>query len=58
LVFRPLPETARACLDWYRSLPETLQLMVAPQFAKRPNQELWLETEKHWLTSWSQRGKG
>jgi 2'-hydroxyisoflavone reductase len=58
LVFRPLPETARACLDWYRSLPETLQSAVAPQFAKHPNQELWLETEKHWLTSWSQRGKG
>jgi 2'-hydroxyisoflavone reductase len=58
LVFRPLPETARACLDWYRSLPEGIQAGVAPQFAKRPNQELWLETEKHVLASWNQRGKG
>jgi 2'-hydroxyisoflavone reductase len=58
LIFRPLPETARACLDWYQSLPPTLQAGVAPQFAKRPNQELWLETEKHLLATWNQRAKG
>jgi 2'-hydroxyisoflavone reductase len=58
LVFRPLPETARACLGWYRSLPVATQAAVAPQFAKRPNQELWLETEKHLLASWNQSGKG
>lgn len=58
LGFRPLSETARACLDWYRLLPPALQVVVAPQFASRPNQEMWLETEKHWLASWDQRGKG
>ena len=58
LIFRPLPETARACLEWYRSLPAATQAAVAPQFAKRPNQELWLETEKHLLESWNLRGKG
>jgi 2'-hydroxyisoflavone reductase len=58
LIFRPLPETARACLDWYRSLPAALQTAVAPQFAKHADQELWLDTEKHWLESWNQRGKG
>jgi 2'-hydroxyisoflavone reductase len=58
LIFRPLPETARSCLDWYRSLPAALQAAVAPQFAQRPNQEPWLETEKRLLTSWNQHGKG
>jgi len=58
LIFRPLPETARACLDWYRSLPAATQGAVAPQFAKRPKRELWLETEKHLLASWNQRAKG
>jgi 2'-hydroxyisoflavone reductase len=52
LLFRPLPETAKACLDWYRSLPPATQAAVAPQFASRPNQEPWLETEKHLLQSW------
>jgi len=55
LIFRPLPETARACLDWYHSLPAATQAAIAPQFAQRPNQELWLETEKHLLESWNQR---
>jgi 2'-hydroxyisoflavone reductase len=58
LVFRPLGETAGASLDWYRSLPAALQAGVAPQFAKHPNQEPWLETEKGLLASWNQRGKG
>ncbi len=55
LTFRPLPQTARACLDWYHSLPAALQAGVAPQFAARPNQEPWLETEKHLLASWNSR---
>jgi 2'-hydroxyisoflavone reductase len=58
LTFRPLPDTARACLDWYRSLPAKIQAAVAPQFASHPSEELWLETEKHLLASWKQRGEG
>jgi 2'-hydroxyisoflavone reductase len=57
LVFRPLTETARACLDWYRSLPTATQAAVAPQFAIRQGQESWLETEKHLLESWNQRAR-
>jgi 2'-hydroxyisoflavone reductase len=55
LTFRPLSATAKATLDWYRSLPAATQAGVAPQFATRPNQEAWLETEKHALASWNQR---
>ena len=55
LVFRPVPETAGATLEWYRSLPAATQASVAPQFAKRPNQELWLDTEKKLLEAWTQR---
>jgi 2'-hydroxyisoflavone reductase len=55
LVFRPLSETANASLDWYRSLPAATQAAVAPQFAARPNQQPWLEIEKHALQSWNQR---
>jgi len=58
LTFRPLADTAKASLDWYHSLPVATQAAVAPQFAKRPGQEPWLETEKHLLESWSQRAKG
>jgi len=57
LIFRPLPETARACLDWYRSLPASIQPAIAPQFAKHPNQESWLEKEQHLLESWNQRAR-
>jgi len=55
LVFRPLSETAKASLDWYRSLPAATQAAVAPQFATRPTQQPWLEIEKHALESWNQR---
>jgi 2'-hydroxyisoflavone reductase len=55
LVLRPLSETAGDSLAWYRSLPPALQSVVAPQFASRPNQQTWLETEKRLLQSWSQR---
>jgi 2'-hydroxyisoflavone reductase len=57
LTFRPLTETARATLDWYRSLPPNLQAAVAPQFVKRPNEDPWLETEKHLLESWNLRAR-
>jgi 2'-hydroxyisoflavone reductase len=57
LTFRPLPETASACLEWYRSLPVKTQMGVAPQFAEHPGQESWLETEKHLLAAWNQREK-
>ena len=55
LAFRPLPETARATLDWYLSLPAATQASISPQFAKHPNQELWLDKEKKLLEAWTQR---
>jgi 2'-hydroxyisoflavone reductase len=58
LVFRSIPETAKACLDWYHSLPAATQAAIAPQFASHPGQEQWLETEKHWLAAWNHRAKG
>jgi 2'-hydroxyisoflavone reductase len=57
LTFRPLTETAKACLDWYHSLPVATQAAVAPQFAARPGQKPWLEIEKQLLEAWSQRAK-
>jgi 2'-hydroxyisoflavone reductase len=55
LVCRPLPETAKATLDWYQSLPTATQAAIAPQFAQHPNQAPWLETEKHLLETWNRR---
>ena len=55
LKFRPLPATAKATLDWYQSLPANIQAGVAPQFAKRPNEEAWLDTEKRLLEAWAKR---
>jgi 2'-hydroxyisoflavone reductase len=56
LKFRPVYETARATLDWYHSMPAELQPRIAPQFARRQNEEGWLETEKRVLEAWSKRG--
>jgi 2'-hydroxyisoflavone reductase len=55
LAFRPLPETAGATLKWYQSLPSATQAAIAPQFARKPSQELWLDTEKQLLEAWNQR---
>ena len=55
LKFRPVTETARGTLDWYNSLPPDVQQRVAPQFAKRPNEEAWLDTEKRLLQEWASR---
>jgi 2'-hydroxyisoflavone reductase len=57
LKFRPLPVTAKATLDWYQSLPPNTQAGVAPQFAKRPNEEPWLDTEKHLLEAWAKQSQ-
>lgn len=57
LKFRPVSDTAKATLDWYKSLPPELQPRVAPQFAQRPNEEVWLSTEKHLIEAWGQREK-
>ena len=57
LKFRPLSVTAKATLDWYQSLPPNIQAGVAPQFAKRPNEESWLDTEKHLLEAWAKHGQ-
>ncbi len=55
LRLRPLSVTAKATLDWYRSLPPEIQAGVAPQFAKRPNEEPWLDKEKHLLEAWAKQ---
>ncbi len=52
LKFRPISDTAKATLDWYKSLPADIQARVAPQFAKRANEVSWLDTEKHLLEAW------
>jgi 2'-hydroxyisoflavone reductase len=55
LKFRPVPDTAKATLDWYKSLPADFQTRVAPQFAKPTQGEAWLDTEKRLLGSWAER---
>jgi 2'-hydroxyisoflavone reductase len=55
LKFRPISETAKATLAWYKSLPSALESKVAPQFAKSENEESWMEKEKHLLASWRER---
>jgi 2'-hydroxyisoflavone reductase len=57
LEFRPISDTAKATLDWYKSLPAVNQERVAPQFAQRPNEEAWLATEKRLLESWGERDR-
>ena len=52
LKFRPISDTGKATLDWYKSLPADLQPRIAPQFATVANQESWLEMEKRVLQSW------
>jgi len=55
LKFRPVSETGKATLDWYKSLPAELQPRVAPQFATKENEEAWLDTEKRLLRKWRAR---
>jgi len=57
LKFRPVSETAKATLEWYKSLPTEVQKRVAPQFAQGPNEEGWLAVEKKMLEAWSERDK-
>jgi 2'-hydroxyisoflavone reductase len=57
LKFRPVSDTAKATLDWYKALPAEFQPRVAPQFAQRPNEEAWLAVEKRLLVSWNERDK-
>ncbi len=57
LRFRPVSDTAKATLEWYKSLPADLQARVAPQFASVNGQESWLEVEKRLLKKWA-AGKG
>jgi 2'-hydroxyisoflavone reductase len=58
LKFRPVSTTAKATLDWYKSLPSDIQPRVAPQFATKPGEEPWLEQEKKLLEEWGKRIKG
>jgi 2'-hydroxyisoflavone reductase len=55
LRFRPVSETAKATLEWYKSLPANLQAAVAPQFAAVPGGKPWLEVEKGVLAAWRAR---
>jgi 2'-hydroxyisoflavone reductase len=55
--FRPVGETAKATLDWYKSLPADIQPRIAPQLAKREGEEEWLETEKKLVEAWKKREK-
>jgi 2'-hydroxyisoflavone reductase len=56
LRFRSMADTAKATLDWYRSLPAELQPRIAPQFAKpASNEEAWLDKEKQLLAAWRER---
>jgi 2'-hydroxyisoflavone reductase len=55
LTFRPMADTAKATLEWYRSLPATIQAGVAPQFANRANEPAWIDTEKALLAKWKQK---
>lgn len=57
LTFRPISDTGSATLEWYRSLPADIQGKIAPQFAKRPNEEAWLDKEKHLLETWKKQAK-
>ena len=57
LKFRQVSETAKATLEWYKTLPAEVQGRVAPQFAQRPNEEAWLAVEKRLLDAWSERDK-
>jgi 2'-hydroxyisoflavone reductase len=55
LKFRPVSDTAKATLEWYRSLPPEVQAGVAPQFAKDPKWSSWLDEEKKLLEAWRQQ---
>jgi 2'-hydroxyisoflavone reductase len=57
LKFRPVSDTARATLEWYKSLGADLQALVAPQFAKSSGGEIWLDVEKRLLDSWHNHEK-
>jgi 2'-hydroxyisoflavone reductase len=58
LKFRSVSDTAKATLEWYKSLPADLQPRIAPQFAASAKGQLWLETEKRLLAEWhANKGK-
>ena len=55
LKFRPVSDTAKATLEWYKSLPPEIQTRVAPQFANVPDGQPWIETERRLLENWRKR---
>jgi 2'-hydroxyisoflavone reductase len=57
LRFRPVSETTRATLNWYKSLGADLQALAAPQFAKAPSGEFWPDRERRLLAAWRHREK-
>lgn len=52
LKFRAVEDTAKATLDWYKTLPPETQSRVAPQLATSD----WLEKEKQLLELWRKEG--
>jgi 2'-hydroxyisoflavone reductase len=52
LTFRPVSDTAKATLEWYKTLPADIQSRVAPQFASTKGEDSWLEVEKRLLQTW------
>ena len=60
LKFRSVADTAKATLDWYKTLPPDLQARAAPQFAKNPKEpkeELMMDKEKRALAAWQAKKK-
>lgn len=57
LEFRSVADTAKATMEWYRSLPADLQGRVAPQFAAASAGEGWLDRERTLLEAWAKREK-
>lgn len=46
LKFRPVADTAKVTLEWYKSLPAELQARMAPQLAAKAGEESWINLEK------------
>lgn len=57
LKFRPISDTAKVTLDWYKTLPPDIQARVAPQFVKTPGEEDWLKKEMQLLSAWQSSQK-
>jgi len=57
LKFRPVSETSKATLEWYKSLPIDIQSRMAPQLTTKQGEEGWIEAEKKLIEAWKKREK-